>query len=85
VDGITIERLSAVADKIKFWAERRFKMAYIRKTIDRWDIMGNYGYGWECECSEYTFKEAKQRLKEYRENGGGCYRLEKHREKKRKI
>ncbi len=57
-------------------------MAYIRKTVDRWDIMGNYGYGWECECSEYTFKEAKQRLKEYRENGGGCYRLEKHREKK---
>ena len=57
-------------------------MAYIRKTVDRWDIMSNYGYGWECECSEYTFKEAKQRLKEYRENGGGCYRLEKSREKK---
>lgn len=59
-------------------------MAYIRKTVDRWDIMSNYGYGckWECECSEYTFKEAKQRLKEYRENGGGSYRLKKHREKK---
>ena len=57
-------------------------MAYIRKTVDRWDIMSNYGYGWECECSEYTYKEAKQRLKEYRENGGGCYRLEKRREKK---
>jgi hypothetical protein len=24
-------------------------MAYIRKTVDRRDIMGNYGYGWECE------------------------------------
>ncbi len=59
-------------------------MAYIRKTIDRWDVMSNYGYGWECECSEYTYKEAKQRLKEYRENGGGCYRLEKCREKKKK-
>lgn len=46
-------------------------MAYIRKTVDRWDIMSNYGYGWECECSEYTWKDAKQRLKEYRENGGG--------------
>ena len=56
-------------------------MAYIRKTIDRWDIIGNYGYGWDCECSEYTYKEAKQRLTEYRENGGGCYRLEKRREK----
>ena len=53
-----------------------------RKTVDRWDIMGNYGYGWECEVSEYTHKEAKQRLKEYRENGAGCYRLEKHRERK---
>jgi predicted SprT family Zn-dependent metalloprotease len=61
------------------------KMAYVRKTIDRWDIMSNYGYGWECECSEYTRKEAEQRLKEYRENGNGCYRLEKHREKKEVI
>ena len=61
------------------------KMAYVRKTIDRWDIMGNYGYGWECECSEYTYKEAIQRLKEYRENGSGCYRLEKHREKRGEI
>lgn len=48
-------------------------MAYQRKTIDRWDIMSNYGYGWECECSEYTRQEARQRLKEYRENGGGYY------------
>lgn len=60
-------------------------MAYIRKTVDRWDIMSNYGYGWECECSESTFKEAKQTLKEYRENGDGCYRLEKHREKKEEV
>ena len=22
-------------------------MAYQRKTRDRWDIMTNYGYGWE--------------------------------------
>lgn len=55
---------------------------YNRKTIDRWDIMSDYGYGWECEYSEYTYKEAKRSLKEYRENGGGSYRLEKHREKK---
>ena len=33
-------------------------MAYQRKTIDRWDIMTNYGYGWECENSEYTWKDA---------------------------
>lgn len=56
-------------------------MAYQRKTRDRWDIMTNYGYGWDCECSEYTWKEAKQTLKEYRENISGAVRLEKHREK----
>jgi len=58
-------------------------MAYTRKTVDRWDIMVNYGYGdgWEWEISEYTRKEAKERLKEYRENIQGAVRLEKHREK----
>lgn len=55
---------------------------YKRKTIDRWDIMANYGYGWDCEVSEYTRTEAIQTLKEYRENGIGVYRLEKHRERR---
>ena len=56
-------------------------MTYTRKTRDRWDIMTNYGYGWECECSEYTYKEAKQTAREYRENIRGAVRIEKHREK----
>lgn len=55
-------------------------MAYQRKTRDRWDIMTNYGYGWECENSEYTRADARRSLKEYRENCGGAVRLEKHRE-----
>ena len=67
------------ADRFTIWG---YKSMYIRKTIDRWDIMTNYGYGWECECSEYTYKEARQTLKEYRENISGAVRLEKHREKK---
>lgn len=54
---------------------------YKRKTVDRWDVMGNYGYGWDCECSEYSLHEARETLQEYRENGTGVYRLEKHREK----
>ena len=53
---------------------------YKRKTVDRWDLMANYGYGWECECIAYSYAEAKADLKAYRENGGGQYRLEKHRE-----
>ena len=61
-------------------------MAYVRKTVDRWDIEVNYGYGWDCETSEYTYKEAREQLKCYRENvdyyGIGRTRLVKRREKK---
>lgn len=40
-------------------------------------LQGDYGYGhgWEDLCAEDTRKEARQRLKEYRENEGGCYRI----------
>ena len=56
---------------------------YQRKTRDRWDIVTNYGYGWECECSEYTHKEALRTYGEYRANARGLLgiRLEKHRER----
>lgn len=53
----------------------------VRKTIDRWDIMTNYGYGWEVENSEYTYTDAMRSLKEYRENIRGAVKLEKHRER----
>jgi len=57
-------------------------MAYTRKTRDRWDIETNYGYGWEVECSEYTWAEAKAQAKCYRENSYGRFavRVKKHRE-----
>lgn len=40
-------------------------------------LQGNYGYGhgWEDLCAEETRKEARERLKEYRENEGGNYRI----------
>lgn len=57
-------------------------MAYQRKTRDVWYVMVNYGYGWEYETAEFTLREARQRLKEYREN---CPQypccIEKHRER----
>ena len=56
-------------------------MAYRRKTRDEYRISGNYGYGWDVECTEDTPSEARKRLKEYRENGGGRYKLTKHRVK----
>ena len=53
--------------------------AYIRKTRDEWEILGNYGYGWDVECTEATAREARERLREYRDNGTGVYRLVKRR------
>lgn len=43
---------------------------YIRKTRDVYEIQVNYGYdyGFECVCTESTWKEGEARLKEYREN-----------------
>lgn len=59
-------------------------MAYVRKTVDRWDIETNYGYGWEIEDCEYTKTEARKRLKEYQENSCDRFsvRLVKRRERK---
>jgi hypothetical protein len=49
------------------WAARQ-QNPRTRKTRDEWQMWSNYGYGWEHELSEDTFKEIKQRVKEYREN-----------------
>lgn len=48
-------------------------MAYVRKTRDEFTVQGNYGYGhgWEDLTSEDTSKEARKRLREYRENEPG--------------
>ena len=56
-------------------------MAYKRKTRDEWTVQGNYSWapGWEDECSVDNRKDARQRLREYRENGPGMYRLIKRR------
>ena len=46
-------------------------MAYVRKTYDEYDIVTNYGYGWEVECTEESLSEARQRKREYIENAAG--------------
>lgn len=43
-------------------------MKHIRKTEDIYNIMGNYGQGWEVVTAETDRKEARARLKEYNEN-----------------
>jgi len=50
-------------------------MAYTRKTRDEFALIANYGYGEEEESRYDTRAEARQGLKEYRENGGGSYYL----------
>ena len=55
-------------------------MAYKRKTIDRWDIESNWGYGWDVECSEYTRMAAKEMLACYRDNVKVPLRIVKRRE-----
>ncbi len=42
------------------------KMVYV--------LQGNYGYGWDDETEEDTWKEMREQLKVYRANGGGTYR-----------
>ena len=41
---------------------------YQRKTRDEWQMWSNYGYGWEHELSEDSWREMRERLKEYRTN-----------------
>ena len=57
-------------------------MAYTRKTRDYWDVEGNYGQGWEVVTAEETWKQTRERLKEYRENEPGtAFRARKRRER----
>ena len=50
-------------------------------------LQGNYGHGWEDLTAENkaesgAWRRARQTLKEYRENEGGCYRLIQRRERR---
>lgn len=62
-------------------------MAYVRKTYDEYNIVTNYGYGWEVECTEETMNEARQRKKEYLENARGLIgiKIVKHRARKENV
>jgi hypothetical protein len=56
-------------------------MAYKRRTVDVWHLEVNYGYGWEHECTEMSWKDAKAQAKTYRENISYPVRLLKKRER----
>jgi len=46
-------------------------MPYVRKTIDLISVQGYYAQGWECVTLAENNREARERLKEYRENEPG--------------
>lgn len=54
-------------------------MARQRVTRDEYELQGNYGQGWECLTTEERRSEARERLREYRENEGGLYRIKARR------
>ena len=57
-------------------------MTYQRKTRDLFDVEGFYSYGWEVVTCEETRSEARERLKEYRQNEpGNSFRIRRYREK----
>ncbi len=41
---------------------------YQRKTRDEWHIEVNYGYGWEHEVTEDSWREAREQLRTHRAN-----------------
>ena len=58
-------------------------MAYIRKTEDEYDILGDYGQGLELVTCETNYKDTREQLKIYRENEPGIgFTYKKHRVKK---
>lgn len=40
----------------------------VNKYMYGWALYVDYGYGWEYELFEETYREIRQRFKEYREN-----------------
>lgn len=43
-------------------------MPYQRKTRDEYQIWQHWGHGWEEVCAEDTRGQARERLREYRDN-----------------
>ena len=90
LDSAVVSRILDAADSRKYrkpknanGSRARYFHAYLCRAAKgpKWGIeyviQGNYGYGhgFEDECSEETYKEAKARLKEYRDNAPGSYRI----------
>lgn len=58
---------------------------YERKTYDEWEIWTNYGYGWECECTESTYEEARTNYRTYLENARDLIGIKLRKRRVRKV
>lgn len=60
-------------------------MAYVRKTTDEYHILIDYGYGdgWEHECTEETWKDAKKQHECYLSNTPFPVKIETRRVRKK--
>ena len=57
-------------------------MAYVRKTVDVFDIEGRYAHSWEAVTSEETWKDARAQVRAYRENEPDtAFRIRKYRKR----
>ena len=57
-------------------------MAYVRKTRDEFEIQSRHANSWDLECAEETYREARNRLREYLLNVPGVlHRIQKKRVK----
>lgn len=71
--------IDVLAEKAEAKPERK---PYQRRTEDIYNIMGNYGQGYEVVTAETTRQAAKDQLKCYRDNEPGiAFKIVKKREK----
>ncbi len=49
----------------------------LTKYMTEYQIMGNYGYGWDVETATSDLDEHRARFQDYIHNGGGDYRPNK--------
>ena len=87
----TVARLVEVAKAVGYRRPRnangstaRYFFAYLTrqpKTEIVHVVQGNYGHGWEDLTASADYKEARDNLRDYRQNEPGPHRLIKRREK----
>lgn len=62
-------------DWLKIVTESALELGFTHmKMLTEYELLGNYGHGWELEYTATDLRDLKLRLKEYRENGTGQYK-----------